>query len=301
MTIHTSNFADALAPGFQQIFVDTLAFGERPPVLEKVFTVKVPANVAYVKDSYVTGFGFLQDKDIGTASTYDDIYQGLDVTYTFNTRSLAYRIVKEWIEDERYGLMEKLPKALAKSTRASVETDASNIFNNGFVTTYDTGGDGKELFATDHPYVTGGTWRNELENAADLTATSWEQANIDLKDTLDDRGLPLNLRPRAILFPNELNYTVQKLFGSEKDPASAMNAINPMSNEKIQQIEWSYLTDEDAWFIICDAHELYWYWRLRPEHYQGNDFDTDDAKFKVRCRWDRGWSHPAGLFGSPGA
>lgn len=300
MTIHRTNFADSLAPGFRQLFMDALAFGEKPPVMESVFNVTQSEPVAYVKDSYVTGFGLLEIKNESTASSYDDIYEGLDTTYTFVTRSLAYRITKEWVEDERYGLMQKLPKALGRSTRASVETDASNILNNGFVTTYNTGADGKELFATDHLYVTGGTYKNELTTAAELSATSYEQALIDIKDMRDDRGIMLDLKPKKIVYPNELAWTVKKLFGSDKDPTSANNTINPMADEKLQHIEWSYLTDPDAWFILCDTHELNWFWRVKPDHYQGNDFDTDDAKFKVRARWDRGWSSPFGVFASPG-
>ena len=40
-----------------------------------------------------------------------------------------------------------------------------------------TGGDGKELCATDHPIVAG-TFRNELSTAADLNET--EQSLIDI-------------------------------------------------------------------------------------------------------------------------
>ena len=98
-----------------------------------------------------------------------------------------------------------------------------------------------------------------------------------------------------------MSYTVQKLFGSTLEPGTGNNAINPVNNEAVDKIEWSYLTDADAWFVLCDTHELNWFWRLMPDHYQGNDFDTDDAKFKSRARWIRGWSSPWGIYGSPGA
>lgn len=303
MTIHSDNFADALAPGFRQIFMDGLKFGEKPPVINSVYNLPKTPSVAYVDDSYITGFGYVPTKDKGVASSYDDAYQGLDSRYTFDTYSLAYRVIKEWVEDERYGLMAKLPKALGRSMRATVEQDGANMFNNGFSNTYlMSGSDGLELFSTDHVLVTGGTQKNELTTAADLTATSFEQACNDIKDTLDDRGIALGLIPKKLLYPNELAWTVRKLFGSEKDPDSAMNAVNPAHDYKLEFIEWPYyLTDADAWFVICDEHELNWFWRVKPNYYKGNDFDTDDAKFKVRARWKRGWSSPWGVFGSPGA
>ena len=41
------------------------------------------------------------------------------------------------------------------------------------------GGDGKALFATDHPTLAG-SFKNELSTAADLNETSLEQALIDI-------------------------------------------------------------------------------------------------------------------------
>ena len=300
MTMNRSNFADELAPGFRQIFIDALKFGEKPPVMNKVYNTPETPNTQYIDDSYQTGFGLVPTKDEGSSSSYDTIYQAFDKRYTHDTYSLAYRVTKEMHEDSRYGLMKKLPKALGRSMRATVETDGANMLNNGFVTTYDTGGDGKELFATDHPLVSGGTQKNELSTSADLSATSYEQATIDLKDTTDDRGILLDLTPKKLVYPNELAWTVRKLFGSTLDPESANNAINPANDERMEFVEWSYLTDPDAWFITCDEHELNWFWRVMPDHYKGNDFDTDDAKFKVRARWKRGWTVPWGAFGSPG-
>jgi len=301
MTLQRTNFADELAPGFRQIFMDALKFGEKPPVNNSVFNFPKTPATQYVDDSYMTGFGLVPTKNEGAASSYDDIYQGLDVRYTHDTYSLAYRVTKEMHEDSRYGLMAKLPKALGRSMRATVETDGANMFNNAFSDSYTGGGDSIELCATTHVLVTGGTQKNELTNAADLSETSYEQATIDIYETTDDRGILMNLMPKKLLYPVELGFTVKKMFESNLEWDSANNAINPMKGENLQMIQWAYLTDPDAWFIICDEHELNWFWRVMPDHYKGNDFDTDDAKFKVRARWKRGWSIPWGIFGSPGA
>jgi len=299
MTIQRANFADALAPGFRKIFIDALNFGEKPPVINKVYNMpKTPATQS-VKDSYITGFGLASVKTEGTSTDYDDVYQGFDKTYTHDTYSIGYRVTKEMEEDDRYGLMGKLPKAAGRSVRATVETDGANMLNNGFSDSY-LGADGLELFSTLHVLVTGGTQKNELTNAADLSGTSYEQALIDLAETTDDRGIYLNLSPKKIVFPVELDWTVQKLFGTPKGYGSGMGDINPAHNENLEYVKWAYLTDGEAWFILCDEHEANWFWRIHPQHYKGNDFDTDDAKFKARARWKRGYTAPWGLFGSPG-
>ena len=300
MTIHTQNFADALAAGFRQIFVDALKFGEKPPTINRVYNLPPTPQTAYVDDSYVTGFGLVPKKTEGAAAAYDDFYQGFDKRYTHDTYALTYRVTLEMVEDERYQIMGKMPRALGRSMRATVETDGANMFNNGFDSSY-TGPDGKELFATDHPLIGGGTQKNELTTAADLSDTSYEQALIDLSDTTDDRGILLNLVPKKLLYPTELEWTVRKLFKSEQDPDTANNAYNPAQDFTLEFVQWPYLTDPDAWFIVCDEHEANWFWRVQPDHYRGNDFDTDDLKFKIRARWTRGWSVPWGMFGSPGA
>jgi hypothetical protein len=301
MTANRSAFADAMAPGFRQIFMDALKFGEKPLVNDRIYNFPSTPSVQYVDDSYVTGFGLVSKKTEGAASSHDDFYEGLDTRYTFDTYSQQYSLTKEWMEDERYGLMQKLPKAAGRSMRATIETDGANVFNNGFSSSYAGGPDSLMLFNSSHLFVTGGTQKNCPTNSADLSETSWLQANIDLKDSTDDRGLLLDLKPKKLVFPNEMAYLVKKLFGSPQEYNTGNNAINPVHGESIEQIEWSYLTDSDAWFILCDEHELNWFWRMKPDHYQGNDFDTDNAKFKSRARWVRGWSSPWGLYGSPGA
>ena len=300
MTANRTSFADAMAPGFRQIFMDSLKFGEKPPVNNKLYNFPTTPATQYIDDSYVTGFGLVGKKTEGAATTYDDFYEGLDTRYTHDTYSQGYRITKEWMEDDRYSLMQKLPKATGKSMRATIETDGANVLNNGFSSSYTGGPDSLAMLHASHVFVTGGTQKNRPSNDSDLSETSWLQMNIDLKDSTDDRGILLDLKPAKLFYPNEMSYTVQKLFGSTLEPSSGNNAINPVNNESVDKIEWSYLTDEDAWFVTCEEHELNWFWRKMPDHYQGNDFDTDAAKFKSRARWIRGWSSPWGIYGSPG-
>ncbi len=302
MTINRTGFADSLAPGFRQIFMDALKFGEKPPVMQKVFNLPDTPARQYVDDAFVTGFGLASTKAEGAASSYDEMYQGYDARYTFDTYSIAYRITKEMQEDELYGLMKKLPKAAGRSMRATVETDAANMFNNGFDTAYVQAGgsDGLPLYSASHTMVTGGTQINRPSTGVDLSATSYETALITLKDTYDDRGILLDLKPSKLVYPNEMAWTVRKLFGSPNEPGTANNDINPAKDERLEFVEWSYLTDADTWFILCDEHELNWFWRVMPDHYSDNDFDTDDAKFKSRARWKRWWSIPWGTYASPG-
>lgn len=297
MTMQRANLGDLLAPGFREIFFQR--FGERPPEYSEIFNMKTSKR-QYEDDSYTTGFGTVPIKTEGASVTYDDIIQGFDRRYTHDTYGLAYRITEEMFEDDLYDIMKRLPDALGRSMRITIEQDGANFLNRAFNSTY-TFGDGKEFLATDHPLMGGGTQKNELTNAADLNADTLEQAFIDIAATTDDRGLLIHLIPTTLIVAPANEWNARRLLGSALDPDSANNAINPMQNQLKLSVN-HFLTDSDAWFIKCDQHEANWFWRVTPDHQQaqGNDFDTGDAKFKVRARWSRGASMPWGYFGSPG-
>ena len=59
------------------------------------------------------------------------------------------------------------------------QVKAAAVLNNAFDSTV-TGGDGKELCATDHPLTNGSTFANEPSTAADLNETSLEDALIKI-------------------------------------------------------------------------------------------------------------------------
>lgn len=297
MTMLRGNFGDLLAPGFLEIYNSALDFGEYGPEYPALFNVKSSTR-QYEDTSYVSGFGTVPNKSEGVAVDFDDIIQGLDKRYTHVTRALAYRISKEMWEDELYGLMAELPEALGRSMRITVETDAANVYNRGFNSSY-AGPDALELFSTLHVLLDGTTQKNELTNATDLTEDSLDQALIDIAATTDDRGLNEMLVPKTLVVARNGLSNAKKILMSSQEPGSANNAINPQQGVLGLQVN-HYLTDPDAWFIICDKHRVNFFWRVKPEHTQDNDFKTDDAMFKTRARWVTGWSSPWGVFGSPG-
>jgi phage major head subunit gpT-like protein len=295
MTMLRTNFGDLLAPGMRKIFQNMYSL--YPSGIEQIFNMATSKR-QYETDSYVSGFGLIPKKTEGHAKTYDDIIQGLETEYTHDTYSLAYRITKEMWEDELYGAITRMPAALGRSMRITIETDGANQLNNAFNTAI-TGADGQELCDTGHVLLGGGTQKNELTASADLSMSSLEQAMVDIAETTDDRGLTLHLVPQKLIVPVELQWTAQKILRSDSDPNNANDQFNPAKGS-LQLIVNHFLTDADAWFIECTEHYMYWFWRIKPDHQRDNDFDTDDAKFSTRARWSRGWSMPWGIFGSPG-
>lgn len=299
MTALTTSFADLLKPGFRDIAFQK--FNEHSPEYPKIVNV-LTSSRAYEEDSYVSGLGLVPSKNESVGIAYDDPIQGFDKRYTHTTYGLGVRLTREMFEDDLYGPMRRMVEALGRSMRVSIEQDVANIYNNAFDSTY-TGGDGKELCATDHPLLGGGTEQNELTNAADLNETSLEQAYIDIGDMTDDRGLQMALVPRKLLHRHDNMVQVKKLLMSVQDPFNGNNAINPFQNA-LEPVMNHYLTDVDAWFILADMHGVNHFFRRMPDFDTDNDFDTEDMKFKGTARWSNGWSGDGGgwrgIFGSPG-
>ena len=296
MTTLRANFGTLLAPGLREMFFDR--FNRYANEYTEIFNVH-DSKRKYEDDAGISGFGLVPEKDEGVGIIYDDPILGYSKRYVHKTYGLGFRVTREMWEDDLYGQIKKMPKALGQSMRISIETDGANILNRGFNASY-TGPDGKPLFATDHPLAGGGTGSNMLSVAADLSETSLEQAFIDIMATKDDRGLLQAMRPGKLVTSPSGAWGASRLLESTSTPGSANNAINPAKGI-IPFVVNHYLTDADAWFVLSDDHELNWFWRRRPDFEEGNDFDTEDAKFKVTARWSNGWSDWRGTFGSAGA
>lgn len=297
MTVLRAAFGDFLEPGLRMAFFD--AFGRKEMRYSDIFKLH-NSNKRNEKDSYVTGLGLMPSKGEGVAVTFDDPAQGYDTTYTHSTYALGYKVTAEMYEDELYNLVDKWNSALATSAYQRIETDAANIFNRAFNSSY-TGGDGTELCATDHTLIHGGTEQNELSTDADLSETTLEQAIIDIEDTVDDRGLMVGLKPRYLLVPTELQFDAAEILKSVYKPYTADNEINALVGKGLEIIVWPFLTGDDDSFIICDNHELNFFWRRPLNFYQGNDFETRDAKFVADMRYSVGWSDWRGVYGMKGA
>lgn len=298
MPIGTQNFGELLEPGLRVIYGQTYKrYQSKFPI---VFDVEA-SQKAFEESLSLTGFGQIPEKVQGQSVSYVNPKQNWVHRLTNVTYGLGYIVTREMFDDDQYGKIRKYTKSLAVSVNDTREAVAADVLNNGFGTTVRSGGDGKALLDTGHLLGAGGTYKNELTTAADLDATSFEQALIDIGDLVDDAGLLVNLNPKRLIVPNELDWTATKLLDSTLDPDSGNNAVNP-AKSRVPYTVWNYLTDPDAWFLTTDAMDgLVWYNRRMPEYTRDNDFDSENAKFKTTYRCVAGWDDPRGIFGSPGS
>ena len=301
MPAYTSNFSELLWPGLRKIYGD--AYTSFPEEYTQVFEID-SSTKSYEYDLSVSGLGLVPEKAQGQPISYDTAYQGYKKTYTHVTYGMGFMVTREMYEDDQYRVIKGMPKGLARSTRHSIELLAANILNYGFTgSSAYYGSDSKELCATDHPLIGGGTFSNELATSADLDITSYEQALIDIQKFTDDRGLKIYAKPMKLIIPPELSFQAQMILKSSQLPDTANNNYNPAQGTMpggFTTMHW--LTDTDAWFIKTDVpNGLTFIWRRRPDFGQDNDFDSENAKYKTTYRCSLGWTDPRGVFGSPGA
>jgi len=297
MTAIRGNFSDILAPGLAEVVA--LSYRQHPDEYTKIFTPEGSTR-QYEKTTTIEGIGIAQVKDEQVGVSYGDLTQGYDKTFTHVTYGIGFRISEEMYDDDLYGVMKKAAQYLGRSMKLRIETSAANVFNNGFNSSY-TGGDAKELFATDHPFASGGTGRNELSTAADLSQASLEQAMTDIESTTDSTGAPIALVAKKLLVAPANRWAASVLLESQLKAGTSNNDKNVFLDLDLNYIVNHYLSDADAWFLLCDQNELKFWNRQKPKFQNGDDFDTGDAKFKVTARHSTGWSDWPGLFGSPGA
>jgi len=299
--ISSGHFAYALYPGVSKWYQGS--YDEFTPQYPEIFTYN-KSKRAYEEEVGQTGFGLAPVKNEGQGITYDTQVQGYMKRYTHVTYGIGFVITREMYEDDLYDVAaRRRAQGLAFSMRQTKETIAANVLNRAFTAAY-TGGDGVELCATTHPNKSGGTWKNELTTAADLSEAALEQARIDIADFQTDRGLKINYKPVGLVIPPELEFEACRILKSVLQNDTANNATNALKSLGTipKVIVNNYLTDTDAWFIKTGCPDgMKWYERRADEFGMDNDFDTELAKFKATARFSFGWTDPRGIFGSPGA
>ena len=301
MAISRQQLAKELEPGLNALFGLEYANYENQHL--EIFDVE-NSDRAFEEEVMLSGFANAAVKAEGSAVTFDTANETFTSRYTHETVALAFALTEEAIEDNLYDtIATRYTKALARSMAQTKQIKGANILNNGFNSSF-PGGDGKELFATDHPSQSGDQ-RNELATSADLSETSIEQALIDIAAFTDERGLKIAARGVKMIIPSELRFTAERIMKSPARVGTADNDLNAISSMgMIPQgfVVNNFLTDTDAFFIKTDIpNGLKMFERAPIKTAMEGDFDTGNVRYKARERYSFGFSDWRGVFGSQGA
>jgi len=302
MAISRAQLLKELLPGLNALFgMEYSRYGEEHKEIYEAET----SERSFEEETKLAGFGQAPVKDEGSAVAYDNAQEAFTARYNHETIALGFSVTEEAVEDNLYDtLSARYTKALARSMSNTKQVKASNVLNNGWDSSY-TGGDGKVLFATDHPLVSGGSNSNTQSTAADLNESSLENAIIQIAAWTDERDLLIAAKPRKLIIPPALQFVATRLLDTEQRTGTADNDINAIKNNGAIPEGYAinhYLTDTDGYFLTTDVpNGLKHFTRTSLTTSMDGDFDTGNVRYKARERYSFGWSDPLGMWGSQGA
>jgi phage major head subunit gpT-like protein len=295
-TAVTQSFAKYLEPGLRKIFFTT--YKEKEEQFSKVFNVD-KSEKAIETDLRQPGFTDWNKKGQLDATEYEDIDDPIIAQYRHETFSKGFQVTKEMVDDDQYNIINKKPKDLARTARATIEKLAASVLNDAF-TPKPTNPLGEALISDQHQLLgkNVGSLKGVNKLSEALTEEGLELAFKLAREQIDETGGKIQMNPKLLVVPPALEFTAEKIAKSIQLPGTNFNDINPMRG-RFQVVVMDYLTDPTAWFLIDpDLNPLQWFWREKLNFKAQNDFDTDVAKYKGRFRCSFGWTDWRGIIGS---
>jgi len=304
MAISRAQLLKELLPGLNALFgLEYAKYGEE----HKEIYEQETSERSFEEETKLSGFGAAPVKTEGAAVEYDNAQEAFTARYTHETVAMGFAITEEASEDNLYdSLGARYTKALARAMAYTKQVKSAAVLNKGFTGTGNpTYGDGKVLFATDHPLVSGGTNSNRFTTGSDLNETSLEDAVIQIAAWTDERGLLIAAKPRKLIIPPALQFVATRILESQQRVGTADNDINAIMTTGAIPEGYTvnhYLTDNNAFFLTTDVpNGLKHFVRTPMATSMDGDFDTGNVRYKARERYSFGVSDPLGMFGSPGA
>jgi|TARA_R100000734_G_C3316814_1_gene109507 hypothetical protein len=304
MAISRAQLLKELLPGLNALFgLEYQKYADE----HKEFYEQETSERSFEEETKLSGFGAAPVKTEGASVEYDNAQEAFTARYTHETVAMGFAITEEASEDNLYdSLGARYTKALARAMAYTKQVKAAAVLNKGFAGTGNpTYGDGKTLFATDHPLVSGGTNSNRFSTGVDLNETSLEDAVIQIAAWTDERGLLIAAKPRKLIIPPALQFVATRILETQQRVGTADNDINALVNNGSIPEGYTvnhYLTDTNAFFLTTDVpNGLKHFVRAPMATSMDGDFDTGNVRYKARERYSFGVSDPLGMFGSPGA
>lgn len=312
-----AKFPQLMQPGLRKIYFDSLDNALKQSDYPKVFN-EANSTREYEQELEMAGISALQEKPENASTAYAEMKQGGSKRYIHLTYSLGIRTSKELWEDDQYGLVNKGPALLSRSSAFTQEMVAWNVFNQGFTSAV-TVVDGNPLFFNQHALLGGaqataiapgaagvisaaGTWPNRPTQDVDLSIAALQLATNHAARMIDNMGFPIRLRWETLVAPPELRFIAREILGSPGRAYTADNTINSLIPEDYKHLEVPWLNSPSAWFLVAGKpdHSLMVFHRERPSTDFDDDFDTDAIKQKTRLRMSAGATRWQGVWGTQG-
>lgn len=295
----SENFQKLLEPGLRKIFFES--YKELPEQYSKIYNMNTSKKAKETDYGLGAFSDWVERADELDTVAYAKLSAGQERTYTHKAFTKGFIIGRELYDDEQYGQMKKMSKALARAGRAKVEKDAMTPLIKGFTTPIY---DGKPLFAKDHPLVDSDKTCSNLVTGA-LTEANLKIAMQCMRETVDEAGNLVQFVPDTLIVPPALEHVAKVIINSSQVPGNGNNDVNTVKGA-MKIVVMDYLGasaggSDTAWFIQDSSrHELNFFWRVKPEFKGEENFDNFTAKYRGYMRYSYGVSDFRGVVGSTG-
>lgn len=290
-------FGTAALPALDEIFFDHYEQAEDPR--SQLFNME-STDREIMQKAGVSSLGLLNVVPEAAQAPKDSFTQSFSKTYTVQKFAKAIGISDEMIQDDRFDMIAKMVKSLARSARETQQLSALNIFNNSFST--EQSWDGVSIISASHPTLVGNQ-SNSL-TAADLSYSSLAVAEQTFRQFQDNRGKRLLIKPKILLVSESDRQNALEIVQSPYKAGTANNNINALGADGgLQVISSPYLSDSDAWFLLSDPmdHGL----RIVDRQSMTTKMDEDVLAgvlyYKAQYRQALGCDEWRGIVGNTGA
>jgi hypothetical protein len=202
------------------------------------------------------GFGLFTKTGEGINIPFDSAGQGYSTSVVNLKFSSGFEVTEEMVDDDLYNLIKKLAVDLATAARETQEMyGADQLINSSTYTT----SDGQAYLSTAHVVARGGTFANRPTTPASFSRTSVEADFIAIQKMVDPAGRKKKILPIKMVVPPDLDFAAARLFGSDKEPETGNNAINPLARgNKLPggYKVWHYLTSTGQYFYRTNVPGL---------------------------------------------
>lgn len=278
---------------------------ELPPIWKKYYNVESSDRKTEITQSFVE-LGDVPEKGEGAAYATDILRPGNTKSVTHTEFGLGFEMTETAGEDDRFKVLRRNAKYLAYSARYVQERRAAVPLNNGFSTEFSA--DGVSAFNSAHVLAGGGTARNVLAVASDLSWNTLATAMIDVQtQTLTESGkFVMPIDSWTLVVPPAYEFTAARILNSTLLPGVADNDQNSLKARRTFTLVVNpHITDATSWYLFASdssRHGLKSYTRIPITMVPAMiDARTGNVIFKVRFR--QSWFFDAwqNAFATPGS
>lgn len=288
-------------------------FQELEGVIQSIYDLEMKKKTDFIPKLYnVDSSKRASEKHMGLGSIglmqkwngtvhYDEMGKRWEKEYRHTKYSNGLKVERELLDDEEFKEIKKRIQKLAYSVYLTKQTFGASTFNQAADTTI-VGADNKPLcakVAAGHPLSPDNSADTQYNaDALDLTPANIEKVQLRMFDWMDDRGNMLGVNPDTIIVGNYYLKKAKEILGSKNVPFEQTNTINIYDGEfKLMHNPW---IKGKKWFFSDSLMQdmfLNWYNRREAKIEIENDFDDEQAKYKVISRWSWGFDEWCFLYG----